>query len=101
MKNTDRKILLDGARTSGRFTSVICVLLLFFLPADAFNVFTLAVAQFNSRSLPFCLPVTDLQFSQTIHGRPVPFATAGDCYSAAKCPQVGRVKPYGYFVLYY
>ncbi|XP_047238951.1 A disintegrin and metalloproteinase with thrombospondin motifs 20-like [Girardinichthys multiradiatus] len=31
--------------------------------------------------------VTDLQFSQTIHGRPVPFATAGDCYSAAKCPQ--------------
>lgn len=36
-----------------------------------------------------CLPVTDLQFSQTILGRPVPFATAGDCYSAAKCPQVG------------
>ncbi|PWA28495.1 hypothetical protein CCH79_00016334 [Gambusia affinis] len=31
--------------------------------------------------------ITDLQFSQTIHGRPVPFATAGDCYSAAKCPQ--------------
>uniref|UniRef100_A0A8D3DJA4 ADAM metallopeptidase with thrombospondin type 1 motif 20 n=1 Tax=Scophthalmus maximus TaxID=52904 RepID=A0A8D3DJA4_SCOMX len=30
---------------------------------------------------------TDLQFSQTLLGRPVPFATAGDCYSAAKCPQ--------------
>lgn len=31
---------------------------------------------------------TDLQFAQTLDGRPVPFATAGDCYSAAKCPQV-------------
>ncbi|XP_072291726.1 A disintegrin and metalloproteinase with thrombospondin motifs 20 isoform X1 [Eucyclogobius newberryi] len=31
--------------------------------------------------------ITDLQFSQTPLGRPVPFATAGDCYSAAKCPQ--------------
>ncbi|KAM4734787.1 A disintegrin and metalloproteinase with thrombospondin motifs 20 isoform 2-T2 [Anableps anableps] len=31
--------------------------------------------------------ITDLQFSQTLHGRPVPFATAGDCYSAARCPQ--------------
>ncbi|CAL8261026.1 unnamed protein product [Merluccius merluccius] len=30
---------------------------------------------------------TDLQFSHTPLGRPVPFATAGDCYSAAKCPQ--------------
>uniref|UniRef100_A0A8C8IUJ3 ADAM metallopeptidase with thrombospondin type 1 motif 20 n=1 Tax=Oncorhynchus tshawytscha TaxID=74940 RepID=A0A8C8IUJ3_ONCTS len=30
---------------------------------------------------------TDLKFSQTLFGRPVPFATAGDCYSAAKCPQ--------------
>ncbi|XP_060095443.1 A disintegrin and metalloproteinase with thrombospondin motifs 9 isoform X1 [Heteronotia binoei] len=30
---------------------------------------------------------TDLQFAQTLNGRPVPFATAGDCYSAAKCPQ--------------
>ncbi|KAG7454736.1 hypothetical protein MATL_G00262940 [Megalops atlanticus] len=30
---------------------------------------------------------TDLTFSQTLLGRPVPFATAGDCYSAAKCPQ--------------
>lgn len=31
---------------------------------------------------------TDLQFTETVLGRPVPFATAGDCYSAAKCPQV-------------
>ncbi|XP_056454312.1 A disintegrin and metalloproteinase with thrombospondin motifs 20 [Gadus chalcogrammus] len=30
---------------------------------------------------------TDLQFSHTPLGRPVPFASAGDCYSAAKCPQ--------------
>ncbi|XP_046889139.1 A disintegrin and metalloproteinase with thrombospondin motifs 20 [Hypomesus transpacificus] len=33
------------------------------------------------------ITITDLQFSQTLLGRPVPFATAGDCYSAAKCPQ--------------
>jgi len=31
---------------------------------------------------------TDLQFARTHDGRPVPYATAGDCYSAAKCPQV-------------
>ncbi|XP_069759188.1 A disintegrin and metalloproteinase with thrombospondin motifs 20-like isoform X2 [Narcine bancroftii] len=31
--------------------------------------------------------ITDLEFAWTVHGRPVPFATAGDCYSAAKCPQ--------------
>lgn len=31
---------------------------------------------------------TDLQFARTSEGHPVPFATAGDCYSAAKCPQV-------------
>ncbi|KAK1788812.1 hypothetical protein P4O66_002621 [Electrophorus voltai] len=30
---------------------------------------------------------TDVQFSQTLLGQPVPFATAGDCYSAARCPQ--------------
>ncbi|KAE8612598.1 hypothetical protein XENTR_v10012910 [Xenopus tropicalis] len=30
---------------------------------------------------------TDLHFARTQDGRPVPFATAGDCYSAAKCPQ--------------
>ncbi|XP_068168609.1 A disintegrin and metalloproteinase with thrombospondin motifs 20 isoform X1 [Antennarius striatus] len=31
--------------------------------------------------------ITDLQYSQTLLGRPVHFATAGDCYSAARCPQ--------------
>ncbi|KAK6488239.1 A disintegrin and metalloproteinase with thrombospondin motifs 20-like [Huso huso] len=30
---------------------------------------------------------TDLFFTETLLGRAVPFATAGDCYSAAKCPQ--------------
>ncbi|KAK7117951.1 hypothetical protein R3I94_023236 [Phoxinus phoxinus] len=30
---------------------------------------------------------TDVRFSQTLFGRSVPFASAGDCYSAAKCPQ--------------
>lgn len=30
---------------------------------------------------------TDLLFSKTIVGQAVPFATAGDCYSAARCPQ--------------
>ncbi|XP_048839072.1 LOW QUALITY PROTEIN: A disintegrin and metalloproteinase with thrombospondin motifs 20-like [Brienomyrus brachyistius] len=30
---------------------------------------------------------TDLRFSQTPLGHAVPFGTAGDCYSAAKCPQ--------------
>uniref|UniRef100_A0A3B1KBD0 ADAM metallopeptidase with thrombospondin type 1 motif 20 n=1 Tax=Astyanax mexicanus TaxID=7994 RepID=A0A3B1KBD0_ASTMX len=30
---------------------------------------------------------TDVQFSQTLLGHSVPFATAGDCYSAARCPQ--------------
>uniref|UniRef100_A0A7N8WWB8 ADAM metallopeptidase with thrombospondin type 1 motif 20 n=1 Tax=Mastacembelus armatus TaxID=205130 RepID=A0A7N8WWB8_9TELE len=35
--------------------------------------------------------ITDLQFSQTLLGQPVPYATAGDCYSAAKCPQVSGI----------
>ncbi|XP_058622757.1 A disintegrin and metalloproteinase with thrombospondin motifs 20 isoform X2 [Onychostoma macrolepis] len=30
---------------------------------------------------------TDVKFSQTLFGHPIPFASAGDCYSAAKCPQ--------------
>ncbi|XP_063110653.1 A disintegrin and metalloproteinase with thrombospondin motifs 20 isoform X1 [Cavia porcellus] len=30
---------------------------------------------------------TDLLFSQTLAGKAIPFATAGDCYSAARCPQ--------------
>ncbi|XP_062931617.1 A disintegrin and metalloproteinase with thrombospondin motifs 20 isoform X2 [Cynocephalus volans] len=33
------------------------------------------------------IKTTDLLFSQTKFGRGVPFATAGDCYSAARCPQ--------------
>ncbi|XP_041442325.1 A disintegrin and metalloproteinase with thrombospondin motifs 20 [Xenopus laevis] len=33
------------------------------------------------------IKTTDLHFAHTVSGRPVPFATAGDCYSAAKCPQ--------------
>ncbi|MEE6480837.1 hypothetical protein FKM82_012679 [Ascaphus truei] len=33
------------------------------------------------------IKTTDLLFAQTVLGRAVPFATAGDCYSAAKCPQ--------------
>lgn len=36
----------------------------------------------------FLFVATDLLFARTILGRAVPFATAGDCYSAAKCPQV-------------
>ncbi|XP_068132664.1 A disintegrin and metalloproteinase with thrombospondin motifs 20 isoform X2 [Hyperolius riggenbachi] len=33
------------------------------------------------------IKTTDLMFARTILGRAVPYATAGDCYSAAKCPQ--------------
>ncbi|CAH2278011.1 A disintegrin and metallo ase with thrombospondin motifs 20-like [Pelobates cultripes] len=33
------------------------------------------------------IKTTDLSFAYTVHGRAVPFATAGDCYSATKCPQ--------------
>ncbi|XP_043404927.1 A disintegrin and metalloproteinase with thrombospondin motifs 20 isoform X4 [Chelonia mydas] len=33
------------------------------------------------------IDTTDLLFAQTVFGRAVPFATAGDCYSAARCPQ--------------
>ncbi|XP_047921885.2 A disintegrin and metalloproteinase with thrombospondin motifs 20 isoform X1 [Anser cygnoides] len=33
------------------------------------------------------ITTTDFLFAQTILGRAVPFATAGDCYSAARCPQ--------------
>ncbi|KAG8577664.1 hypothetical protein GDO81_010252, partial [Engystomops pustulosus] len=33
------------------------------------------------------IKTTDLLYARTLHGRAVPFATAGDCYSAAKCPQ--------------
>ncbi|KAJ7400306.1 hypothetical protein BTVI_106621 [Pitangus sulphuratus] len=33
------------------------------------------------------IKTTDFLFAQTVLGRAVPFATAGDCYSAARCPQ--------------
>jgi len=33
------------------------------------------------------IKTTDLLFAQTVFGKAVPFATAGDCYSAARCPQ--------------
>ncbi|XP_010131062.1 PREDICTED: A disintegrin and metalloproteinase with thrombospondin motifs 20-like [Buceros rhinoceros silvestris] len=33
------------------------------------------------------IKTTDFLFARTILGRAVPFATAGDCYSAARCPQ--------------
>ncbi|XP_038235096.1 A disintegrin and metalloproteinase with thrombospondin motifs 20 isoform X4 [Dermochelys coriacea] len=33
------------------------------------------------------IETTDLLFAQTVFGRAIPFATAGDCYSAARCPQ--------------
>ncbi|XP_011366634.1 A disintegrin and metalloproteinase with thrombospondin motifs 20 [Pteropus vampyrus] len=33
------------------------------------------------------IKTTDLLFAKTIFGKAVPFATAGDCYSAARCPQ--------------
>ena len=36
-----------------------------------------------------CHAATDWQFASTREGHRVPFATAGDCYSAARCPQVG------------
>ncbi|XP_060047729.1 A disintegrin and metalloproteinase with thrombospondin motifs 20 isoform X2 [Erinaceus europaeus] len=33
------------------------------------------------------IKTTDLLFAQTLFGKAVPFGTAGDCYSAARCPQ--------------
>lgn len=33
---------------------------------------------------------TDWRFAFTREGSNVPFATAGDCYSAAACPQVRK-----------
>lgn len=35
-----------------------------------------------------CCSATDWRFAFTREGKNVPFATAGDCYSAARCPQV-------------
>ena len=36
----------------------------------------------------FCPLATDWLFASTHEGQRVPFATAGDCFSAARCPQV-------------
>ncbi|XP_075407973.1 A disintegrin and metalloproteinase with thrombospondin motifs 20 [Tenrec ecaudatus] len=33
------------------------------------------------------IKTTDFLFAKTVLGKAVPFATAGDCYSAARCPQ--------------
>lgn len=33
------------------------------------------------------IKTTDFLFAQTVFGNAIPFATAGDCYSAARCPQ--------------
>uniref|UniRef100_A0A8C6Q4Y1 ADAM metallopeptidase with thrombospondin type 1 motif 20 n=1 Tax=Nothobranchius furzeri TaxID=105023 RepID=A0A8C6Q4Y1_NOTFU len=52
-------------------------------PAAGYTLFHKVRLDLNSLRIM----ITDLHFSQTLHGRPVPFATAGDCYSAAKCPQ--------------
>uniref|UniRef100_A0A1A8KYZ2 ADAM metallopeptidase with thrombospondin type 1 motif, 20 n=1 Tax=Nothobranchius pienaari TaxID=704102 RepID=A0A1A8KYZ2_9TELE len=52
-------------------------------PAAGYTLFQKVRLDLNSLRIM----ITDLHFSQTLHGRPVPFATAGDCYSAAKCPQ--------------
>lgn len=43
------------------------------------------------KSVVYDILATDLLFAQTIYGKAVPFATAGDCYSAARCPQVVHV----------
>lgn len=44
----------------------------------------------------FFFTATDLLFSKTLFGKAVPFATAGDCYSAARCPQVLHT----YFIIF-
>lgn len=42
----------------------------------------------SAKKLHLFFLATDLLFAQTVFGKAVPFATAGDCYSAARCPQV-------------
>lgn len=64
-----------------------------YLKAAVFTPCLLLLLQIVTLDLYLCcLTVTDLQFSHTLLGRPVPFATAGDCYSAAKCPQVSEIR---------
>ncbi|KAH0616618.1 hypothetical protein JD844_027871 [Phrynosoma platyrhinos] len=53
-------------------------------PAAGYTLFRKIRIDLNSLEIK----TTDFRFAQTILGKPVPFATAGDCYSAARCPQV-------------
>uniref|UniRef100_A0A803TLW5 ADAM metallopeptidase with thrombospondin type 1 motif 20 n=1 Tax=Anolis carolinensis TaxID=28377 RepID=A0A803TLW5_ANOCA len=52
-------------------------------PAAGYTIFRKIRIDPNSLEIK----TTDFRFAQTIFGKPVPFATAGDCYSAARCPQ--------------
>nr|XP_056702477.1 A disintegrin and metalloproteinase with thrombospondin motifs 20 [Euleptes europaea] len=52
-------------------------------PAAGYTIFRKIRLDLSSLEIK----TTDFRFAHTILGKPVPFATAGDCYSAAKCPQ--------------
>ncbi|KAM6437992.1 A disintegrin and metalloproteinase with thrombospondin motifs 20 [Liasis olivaceus] len=52
-------------------------------PAAGYTIFRKIRIDLNSLEIK----TTEFQFAHTIYGKPVPFATAGDCYSAAQCPQ--------------
>lgn len=70
--------------------SLLLFLLLHFFPLPPCDCPIPSGRFYLSLSSPFLQnpTATDLQFARTSEGHPVPFATAGDCYSAAKCPQV-------------
>ncbi|XP_053114058.1 A disintegrin and metalloproteinase with thrombospondin motifs 20 isoform X2 [Hemicordylus capensis] len=52
-------------------------------PAAGYTIFRKIRIDLSSLEIK----TTDFRFAHTILGNPVPFATAGDCYSAARCPQ--------------
>ncbi|XP_039770670.1 A disintegrin and metalloproteinase with thrombospondin motifs 20 [Ornithorhynchus anatinus] len=52
-------------------------------PAAGYTVFS----KIRIDLLSMQIKITDLLFAHTIFGKAVPFGTAGDCYSAARCPQ--------------
>ncbi|XP_077194718.1 A disintegrin and metalloproteinase with thrombospondin motifs 20 isoform X4 [Paroedura picta] len=52
-------------------------------PAAGYTIYRKIRLDLNSLEIK----TTDFRYAHTILGKPVPFATAGDCYSAAKCPQ--------------
>ncbi|XP_077790786.1 A disintegrin and metalloproteinase with thrombospondin motifs 20 isoform X1 [Podarcis muralis] len=52
-------------------------------PAAGYTIFRKIRIDLSSLEIK----TTDFRFAHTILGKPVPFATAGDCYSAARCPQ--------------